>query len=62
MISKEDAERIKAYITATFMGVATSHTEGGCETCGWGGDTTYGLELEDARGIIDSFLISEDNK
>ena len=62
MIDKESAERLKAFITANFMGVAKYHTEGGCETCGWG-DTSYSeVDLEGALSLVDDFLVSEDNK
>jgi hypothetical protein len=69
-ITKEDAERMKAYITARFMGVMTEeYTVGGCETCGYGGTTYYRLSedspediLFNMRGMVDGFLESEDNQ
>ena len=62
MIDKESAERLKAFISANFMGVATTHTEGGCETCGWGGNSYSEVDLEGALSLVDDFLASEDNK
>lgn len=61
-LDKETAERLKAFITANFMGIANYRTEGGCETCGWGGTEYSEVDLEGALGLVDSFLDSEDNK
>lgn len=68
-ITKEEGERLKAYITASFMGCMTeSYTVGGCETCGWGGTTHYRLSadepddiLNEMRGFVDRFVESSDN-
>lgn len=68
-ISKTEAERLKAFFTANFMGVMTeSYTEGGCETCGYGGTTYYRLAndspediLFKMRSFVDDFVESEDN-
>jgi len=62
MIDKESAERLKAFITANFMGIANYRTEGGCDTCGWGGDSYSEVDLEGALSLVDEFLKSEDNK
>ena len=62
MIDKESAERLKAFISANFIGVANYHTDGGCDTCGWGGTSYEEVDLEGALSLVDAFLESEDNK
>ena len=62
MLEKETAERLKAFIVANFMGVANTRTEGGCDTCGYGGSEYSEVDLEGALSLVDDFLVSEDNK
>jgi hypothetical protein len=62
MIDKLSAERLKAFIVANFMGIANHRTDGGCETCGWGGTHYEEVDLEGALSLVDDFLASEDNK
>lgn len=61
MMTQEDAERMKAYISAVWMGVADSHTEGGCDTCGYGGTSYSHMELEGVRDLVDDFVKSDAN-
>ena len=70
MIGEKDAGMLKAYITATWMGVVDSVTTGGCNTCGLGGDTHYIIDLdthyiidlEKLHKLVDNFVASSDNK
>ncbi len=61
MITKKDAEMLKAYMTAKWMGIAEYHVEGGCETCGHGGDVSYSVDLDGMRNLVDDFIVSSDN-
>ena len=63
MITKNDAERLKAYITATWMGVVDQVSGAdGCDTCGYGATEYNHIELEGLHKLVDDFLASKDNK
>ena len=63
MMTKHDAEMLKAYMTASWMGVVDTVTgEGGCETCGYGAPEYTTIELEGLLKLVDDFLVSDDNK
>ena len=63
MITKKDAEMLKAYMTASWMGVVETVTgEGGCETCGYGAPEYTTIELEGLHKLVDDFVASADNK
>jgi hypothetical protein len=62
MISEKDAAMLKAYITASWMGVVENvKGQGGCETCGYGADEYNHIELEGLHKLVDNFLVSKDN-
>lgn len=62
MISQTDAERLKAFITATWMGVVNyEQGSGGCPTCGFGAHTYPDVELETVRDWVDQFVASKEN-
>lgn len=63
MITKKDAEMLKAYMTASWMGVVDTVTgSGGCETCGYGAPEYTTIELEGLHKLVDDFVASADNK
>lgn len=63
MITKRDAEMLKAYMTASWMGVVSVEVgAGGCETCGHGAPEYNHIELEGLHKLVDDFLASKDNK
>lgn len=62
MLTKESAERLKAYFTAKWMDVVEVHTgEGGCDTCGYGAPEYEVTDLAKMHHVIDEFLNSPDN-
>ena len=63
MMTKYDAEMLKAYMTASWMGIVHTVTgEGGCETCGYGAPEYNHIELNGLHQLVDDFLASPDNK
>ena len=63
MITKKDAEMLKAYMTASWMGVVETVTgEGGCETCGYGAPEYTTIELKGLHKLVDDFVVSPDNR
>lgn len=64
MITKDDAERLKAFISASFMGIVDVETgPGGCETCGYGAPEFYAIDgPEKLHGLVDQFVASNENK
>ncbi len=63
MLTELDASKLKAYMTATWMGVVdVRQGQGGCDTCGFGAESLNTIDLEGLHKLVDDFFASNDNK